>query len=134
MKPSDIFNCKKCGDCCRGYGGTFVSLADVKAIAAYVGTDPDAFVANCCESSGGRPVLARAENGCCMFWDQVCTIHPAKPRMCKAWPFIESVLTDVANWHIMASVCPGMRTDVSDNVVRACVKEMLFPTETKVFI
>ncbi len=40
MKPSDIFKCEKCGDCCKGYGGTFVTEKDIKAIAAYLKTDP----------------------------------------------------------------------------------------------
>ncbi|MDM8549118.1 YkgJ family cysteine cluster protein [Desulfobacterales bacterium HSG2] len=118
-----IFNCKKCGDCCKGYGGTFVTAEDVEAIAAYIKTDPERFVADYCDMSGGKPVLAQGGNGYCIFWDEVCTIHPVKPRMCRAWPFIESVLTDINNWHIMAGVCPGIRTDVPDDVIRACVRE-----------
>jgi hypothetical protein len=45
-----------------------------------------------------------------------------KPRMCSEWPFIKSVLVDVKNWHIMAGSCPGMRTDVIDNMIEACVR------------
>lgn len=121
----EIFSCKKCGDCCKGYGGTFVTADDVEAIAAYIKTDPERFVADYCDMSGGKPVLAQADSGYCVFWDEVCTIHPVKPRMCRAWPFIESVLTDTNNWHIMASVCPGIRTDVSDDVIRAFVKPLV---------
>jgi len=119
----EIFSCKKCGDCCKGYGGTFVTAEDIEAIAAYIKMDPERFVADYCDMSGGKPVLAQGENGYCIFWDEVCTIHPVKPRMCRAWPFIESVLTDINNWHIMAGVCPGIRTDVPDDVIRACVRE-----------
>ncbi len=71
-------------------------------------------------------MLARGVNGYCVFWKKLCTIHPVKPRMCKAWPFIDAVLTDVANWRAMASSCPGMRTDVSDDAILSCVeKEIL---------
>ncbi len=125
MKASDVFNCKKCGDCCRGYGGTFVTEKDIEAIADYIKTDPERFVANYCQMSGSRPVLAQDENGYCVFWDRLCTIHPVKPRMCRAWPFIESVLVDINNWHIMAASCPGIRVDVPDNVVKECVKKEL---------
>jgi hypothetical protein len=45
--------------------------------------------------------------------------------MCKAWPFIESILVDVNNWQIMAASCPGIRIDVPDSVVMECVKKEL---------
>ncbi len=126
MDSSEIFNCKKCGDCCKGYGGTYVTEKDIQAIAAYIHADADHFAEKYCRMSGKRPVLAQAENGYCIFWDnKICTIHPVKPKMCKAWPFIESVLTDTANWRAMASACPGMRTDLPDDVIRECVKKEL---------
>ncbi|RZB30621.1 MAG: uncharacterized protein SRB1_02901 [Desulfobacteraceae bacterium Eth-SRB1] len=125
MKPSDIFKCAKCGDCCKGYGGTYVTAKDIKAIAAYIKTDPESFVDNYCSRSGSRLVLAQGENGYCIFWDGLCTIHPVKPHMCKQWPFIESVLVDMNNWDIMANQCPGIRTDVPDSIVLECVKKEL---------
>ena len=125
MKPSDIFSCKRCGDCCKGYGGTFVTHREIKAIAGYINSDVDRFIDEKCQMSGGRPVLAQGDNGYCVFWDEACTIHPVKPRMCKAWPFIESVLADVGNWQIMAASCPGIRIDAPDSVVMECVKKMM---------
>lgn len=122
MKPSDIFNCQKCGDCCKGYGGTFLSTEDIKAIACYAKTDLKHFVADYCQAPDGRPFLAQGKDGYCIFWDGKCAIHPVKPRMCKEWPFIKSVLIDVNNWHIMAALCPGMRTDVPDSIIKECVK------------
>ncbi len=118
-----IFDCKQCGECCKGYGGTYVTQKDIQAIAAYIGTDPAHFVEKYCRMSGSRPVLAQGENGYCIFWkEKICTIHPVKPRMCKAWPFIQSVLTDAGNWRAMAGSCPGMRTDVPDEMILACVR------------
>ncbi|MCP4694726.1 MAG: YkgJ family cysteine cluster protein [Desulfobacterales bacterium] len=125
MKSTDIFNCQKCGECCKGYGGTFITERDVRTIADYIGVAPENFVEKYCEMSGGRPVLARGSNGYCIFLDETCTIHPVKPRMCRAWPFIEGVRTDVNNWRIMASTCPGMRTDVPDDVILARVEKEL---------
>jgi Fe-S-cluster containining protein len=125
MKPSDIFSCKKCGDCCKGYGGTFVTHREIEAIAGYINADVDRFIDEKCQMSGDRPVLAQGNNGYCIFWDEACTIHPVKPRMCRAWPFIESVLIDVNNWQIMAASCPGIRIDVADRVVMECVNKEL---------
>ena len=34
LKPDDIFKCRRCGDCCQGYGGTFISETEIREIAA----------------------------------------------------------------------------------------------------
>jgi Fe-S-cluster containining protein len=125
LAPEDIFTCKKCGDCCKGYGGTYVTPENIAAIASYIHTDPETFLKNYCQISGGKPVLAVDENGWCVFFDETCTIHPVKPAMCRAWPFIKSVLKDVQNWHIMAGVCMGIRTNFPDEAILACVRKMV---------
>jgi len=33
IKPLDIFKCRQCGECCKGYGGTFVTENEIEAIA-----------------------------------------------------------------------------------------------------
>ncbi len=120
----DIFTCRQCGDCCRGYGGTYVTPEDIAAIAAYLGTDPAHFVSDYCQMSGSRPVLAQGKDGYCTFArDRICTIHPVKPRMCRAWPYLESVMVDVGNWRAMAGSCPGIQTDVPDAVILERVRE-----------
>ena len=119
-----MFRCQKCGTCCRGYGGTFITDADVQAIAAYIGTDAATFVDDFCRLSGGKPILAQQENGFCIFWDEVCTIHPVKPRMCREWPFIRSVLVDPQNWHIMAASCPGIYRDASIRLVQDHIRRL----------
>ncbi|MCJ7830330.1 MAG: YkgJ family cysteine cluster protein [Desulfobacterales bacterium] len=127
MATLRIFECRQCGDCCKGYGGTFVTSADIAAIARFIGTEPDSFVERYCQMSGRRPVLAQRADGYCVFWDGLCTIHPVKPRMCRAWPFIDSLRVDIHNWQIMAYACPGMRADLPDDVVAWCVKRELGP-------
>ena len=112
-----FFECRKCGDCCRGYGGTVLTDRDIETIAEYVKKDIDVVKAKYCRASGSGTILTQQRSGYCIFWDQdhACTIHPVKPRMCRQWPYIESVLVDVDNWRIMASMCPGIRTDVPDH-------------------
>lgn len=121
----EIFKCTKCGECCKGYGGTYVSTADIQAIAAYIHLAPEQVLERYCCMSGTKTVLAQGDSGYCIFWDDLCTIHPVKPRMCRQWPYIESVLMDSANWRIMAGSCPGMRTDVADGVIRETVRRKL---------
>jgi hypothetical protein len=124
-----IFDCRQCGDCCRGYGGTHVSDRDIRRIAAYIGEDPDEFIDRYCQMSGKRPVLAQAENGYCIFWKELCRIHPVKPRMCRRWPHIDAVLEDIHNWKIMGASCPGIRTELPDEVVRESVARAIAKEE-----
>ena len=118
-----IFQCKNCGDCCKGYGGTYLTQDDITAIATYIHTDPDNFIKEYCQISGKKPVIKQDHRGYCVFWDKICTIHPVKPRMCREWPFIKPVLVDILNWEIMAGSCPGIRTGFPDEVIQNVVKE-----------
>jgi hypothetical protein len=127
IETSDIFDCKQCGECCTGYGGTYVTDEDIKRISAFIDVDADRFVKEFCQLSAGKYVLAVGENGKCMFFNEKtqCTIHAVKPRMCRAWPFIEGVLRDPDNWEVMSGSCPGIRADVSTEDVVRCVKNEL---------
>jgi hypothetical protein len=129
-KESDFFECKKCGECCSGYGGTFISGKDIQAIAEFIDEDPKKFTQKYCTLSGGQPVLAQGSDGYCIFWDGLCRIHPVKPRMCRAWPFIESVLTDIQNWKIMGKSCPGIFTDVQEEALKSYLIKRLSPNES----
>lgn len=120
-----LFECRMCGDCCRGYGGTYVSASDIQAIADYLKLDPAHLKAQYCRPSGSHHLIAQSENGYCIFWDGLCRIHPVKPRMCRNWPFISAVLEDIRNWRIMGASCPGIRTDLPDAVVRGTIARLI---------
>ncbi len=123
---TDIFECENCGTCCKGFGGTYVSDEHIKEIAAFLGTDPETVRKRYTEAAGNKTVLAQKPDGYCVFWDKHCTIHPVKPRMCRAWPFIETVLRAPENWRIMAGSCPGMKTTgITTQIVTACVEREL---------
>lgn len=119
--PEDIFTCTLCGECCRGYGGTYVTPGDIQRISRFIGCDPERFVSRFCNMSGSRPVLGLGEDGRCIFFDRLCTIHPVKPRMCRAWPFIQAVADHPENWEAMAGSCPGMKTGVPAEDIRRIV-------------
>ena len=125
--PEAIFTCQQCGECCRGYGGTFVSEKDIEAISQYLKIDSRRFITEFCQLSGGKTVLAQGKNGYCVLWNKhkQCTIHPVKPEMCKKWPFIESLLVDPQNWQAMASTCPGIQTDAPEQLIMTCAKKVL---------
>jgi len=129
--PSDtlgsdaLFKCRNCGVCCKGYGGTYLSNSDIDNISRFINADPKKFVDLYCALSGNRPVLAQREDGYCIFWDLLCTIHPVKPLMCRKWPFLESILIDPTNWLTMAGSCTGIQIDVDIDTLARFVKQMI---------
>ena len=120
-----LFECTQCGDCCKGYGGTYLTESDITAISAFIGVDVTEFRRCYCVLSGDRPVLAQQPNGYCIFYHRNCSIHPVKPRMCRQWPFIQSLMVDIANWRQMASVCPGMNTQLDDQKLLAAIRRVM---------
>jgi Fe-S-cluster containining protein len=125
MKNTTIFQCTQCGDCCQGYGGTFINENDILAISEYIGISRDQLLEHYCQYSGQKPLLAQANNGYCIFWDGNCKIHPVKPLMCRKWPYLESVLIEPSNWQLMASVCPGINPEAPTENVAAVVRAKL---------
>jgi Fe-S-cluster containining protein len=121
-KGSDIFSCQKCGVCCKGYGGTFVTADDIGAISSFLDEDPAVLINKYCRKSGSKSVLTQNKDGYCIFWDGLCTIHPVKPRMCREWPFIKGMIVDIRNWRAAGESCPGIRTDLSNEMVEEIIK------------
>lgn len=122
----DIFTCQQCGECCKGFGGTYVTQQDIINISSYIDFDPDKFIARYCDASGSRCVLTLGEDGCCIFFDKKkqCTIHPVKPYMCKAWPFIQTIIKHPENWEAMSNSCPGIKKSIPhDDLVKIVTKE-----------
>ena len=116
-----LFECTRCGDCCKGYGGTYLTASDITTISDFIGVDAAEFRQRYCVLSGNRPVLVQKSDGYCIFYDQGCGIHSVKPRMCRQWPFIRSLLVDITNWRVMGSVCPGMNTQLDDRQLLAAI-------------
>ena len=105
----DFFNCKECGECCKGYGGTSVSEKNIKEIARFINADSSEFIKDYCVFTGARYYLTQKEDGFCIFWkNKLCSIHPVKPKMCKDWPFLKNVIKRPKNWLVMAEICPGI--------------------------
>ena len=128
ISSKDLFACTQCGQCCKGFGGTYVTQEDQAAIAAFLEVPPADFQSGYCVPSGRKVVLAQDSQGYCIFYrdqNHSCSIHPVKPRMCRRWPFIDALLVDIGNWYAMADSCPGMRIDVDTPALMAAVKRIL---------
>ncbi|MEM3587912.1 MAG: YkgJ family cysteine cluster protein [Candidatus Jordarchaeaceae archaeon] len=105
MTPN--FECKQCGTCCTKYV-ICVTHKDVLRVVKYTGLNPHKFL-NCMipeknaeESFSGVPrfigedgkqwILCFKENektgGCCFNNSGPCSIYPARPYVCHAFPFL----------------------------------------------
>lgn len=109
--PPEIFDCRRCGDCCQGEGGIILDAADILRLAAFLGLPREAFLARCAETRDGRIRVRTAADGYCLFYDHEllgCTVHPARPDICRAWPFFRGNLADETSWRLAQDACPGI--------------------------
>ena len=121
-----IFNCVKCGECCKGFGGTYVTDENIKAIAAYTNRTEEDIRKNCLAPSGSRFVIKQNAEGYCVFFrDKLCSIHPVKPAMCRKWPYLNSILIDFSNWKAMGASCKGINVDADQEKVRDTISESI---------
>ena len=107
------FECKQCGDCCRGEGGILVDPIDTGNIASFLGVAPDYFLKWYCERRNGKAYVKTRRDGYCVFFhpSRLCLIHPVKPRPCRLWPFYPALLRDRGAWEAAKDACPGISPD-----------------------
>jgi Fe-S-cluster containining protein len=113
------FSCRRCGACCRpdsdDPGLVFVSHDEVGALVACGAGSWD-------EVAGPYPEFLpcgkgsavtfgwclRHENGGCRFLsDRGCTVYPARPWICRTYPFA------LAEGELAVSDCPGLGVPIS---------------------
>lgn len=105
------FTCKRCGNCCQGKGGIVLTPADVDRLCAHLGMQREVFVASCTETVGGKQRLRTNDQGWCLFFTAGCAVHPAKPAVCRAWPFFQGNMVDESSWQMAQDACPGIRPE-----------------------
>lgn len=105
-----VFDCQMCGHCCQGQGGIIASAAEQIRLARYLGLDIEEFRLRYTEPQGRKTVLRSKSDGFCVFFQpgQACTVHPAKPDVCRAWPFFRGNLVDQTSWELAQDYCPGI--------------------------
>jgi len=108
-----VFDCRMCGHCCQGQGGIVASAPERERLAAYLNMAVEEFCDRYTEAQGKKLVLRCGENGYCVFFDPktACTVHPAKPDVCRAWPFFRGNLIDPVSWELAQEYCPGIKPE-----------------------
>lgn len=110
------FSCTRCGACCRGADNlVMVSPEEIERVAAQTGRSPGAIAEpypECIETGDGGSItfewaLRKNEAGCSLFSGGSCTAYPARPWICRTYPFM------LEGTHLIVSACPGIGGQIS---------------------
>ncbi len=109
------FDCRMCGQCCLGRGGIVVGPRDLLRLCAYLEMDAESFAAAYAYMQNGKMKIHNGADGRCTFFadGQGCSVHEAKPDICRAWPFFRGNLLDAESLAMAKEFCPGIHPDVS---------------------
>jgi Fe-S-cluster containining protein len=87
----------------------WVSPEEIEQLAAYRGESIEEFSRRFVRQVVDRYSLIEKPGGDCVFWDKEagCTVYPARPRQCRAWPFWPENLATPEHWDHVCEICPG---------------------------
>lgn len=104
------FSCTGCGRCCTGPPGyVWVNRVEIAALAAHLRVGVEAFGRRWLRRVGRRYALLERPGGDCVFYrsGRGCTVHPVRPRQCRAFPFWPEHLRDPSAWDALKRECEG---------------------------
>lgn len=109
------FTCRRCGHCCHGRGGIVVGQRDLPRLLAYFKMEKEEFLQKYTEEFDGKPTLITGDDEYCFFFKEGagCTIHEARPDVCRAWPYFRGNLIDEFSFAMAKEDCPGIDKSVS---------------------
>jgi len=107
------FTCRRCGHCCQGEGGIVLAPSDVARLADHLRLDAAAMLEKYAEHVSGKDRLVTGDDHACIFYDQGCTVHAARPDVCRAWPFFRGNIIDPESHAMAAEDCPGISREAS---------------------
>lgn len=107
------FQCTECGDCCRRKGEVRFDDATLMAMAEHLELDINAFrVAKDVFYQDGHPEpwwFDIGENDACpLLVGDTCSVHPARPRQCRTYPFWPETTRNAQSWERERDHCPGI--------------------------
>lgn len=118
------FTCQpNCSVCCQVEGEVYLSENDLLKAAAFLKMDAASFERQYCIRTRSQLRLRKPEDRQCPFHlNNCCSIHPAKPTQCRAFPYWPELLESEQAWGEAALYCPGMNQGELVNISEA--KEM----------
>ena len=116
------FDCRRCGKCCRGKGGIVIGPRDLPRLCEGLGMEREIFLARCTYRQDKKIKLRTGPDGYCVFFlrGTGCSVHTAKPDICRAWPFFRGNMVDGESLAMAKEFCPGINPVIGhDAFVRA---------------
>lgn len=106
------FKCQDgCFKCCMKPGIVYMDNEDVENASAFLEVSPLSFKRKYkleTETPGIWELEVEEGKACPFLNMQGCSIHPAKPKQCKTYPFWREHLTSGNMWKLVAGFCPGI--------------------------
>lgn len=86
-----------------------MSPRQIERIARFLGLGMRAFRKRfLTKDEAGQRVLRLKPNGDCIFWEEGCTVYPARPRQCRTFPFWSENLGSPEAWEELKQFCHGI--------------------------
>lgn len=109
-----------CTNCCRQQGYVYITEADLKRAAKFLRMSAAEFERTYVYRTRHLLRLRKPRGTQCHFLrGNGCSIHPAKPTQCRAFPFWPELVGDRKAWKEAAQYCPGMGTGPLVNIEAA---------------
>ena len=104
------FTCQPgCTQCCDQKGNVYLTEADLKRAAEFVGMSAAAFEVKYVYRTRHQMRFRKPpEKQCPFLAERGCTIHPAKPTQCRTFPFWPEIVERKETWNRTARYCPGI--------------------------
>ena len=116
------FDCRMCGECCQGKGGIVLGPRDLLRLCAHLRLEVEKFIAAYAYRQDGKIKIRTGSGNACIFFlhGTGCSIHVAKPDICRAWPFFRGNMVDEGSLDMAKKFCPGINPVIDhDAFVRA---------------
>jgi len=104
------FKCQPgCTNCCTQKGFVYLTEADLKRIAKFLGMPAADFERRYVYRTSRQLRLRVPRQVQCHFLvDGGCSIHSVKPTQCRIFPFWPELMDDKREWRKTAAWCPGI--------------------------
>lgn len=104
------FECQAgCTKCCEQQGFVYLTEDDIRRLAEFLGLSTPAFESRYVYRTRNQRRLRVPRHAQCEFLKEGgCSVHPAKPLQCRAFPFWPELVGSRKNWRETGAWCPGI--------------------------
>ena len=104
------FACQRgCTNCCRVKGYVYLTEADLRKAAAFLGLSALAFEEKYVYRTRHLLRFRKPRDAECHFLlESGCALHPHKPTQCRTFPFWPETTRSRAAWREESRCCPGI--------------------------